>query len=172
MLSEASLWHTGYWYVFTTFRFRQECKFMRIMSKEVYGKKRVPHHRNMSDESYFSVVNKIKIFTWSSVDVFLHMSSYDQISKLFCFTIYSYLLVKREIPSRIFGSHPSEYDENLSSTVLRWNIKHRLAFQKKSLTSMLYQIWFHEQFQLNDVKSILWNHAVYWNVGWFPKGGG
>ena len=49
------------------------------------------------------------------------LSTYDQILKYFWFTelylsltTYSYLLVQREIPSRIFGSHQSESDENLN----------------------------------------------------------
>ena len=48
--------------------------------------------------------------------------SHEQISEYFCFialclsfATYSYLLVQREIPSRIFGSHPSESDENIPS---------------------------------------------------------
>ena len=85
--------------------------------KLVYGKKMALLHRNMLYDSYLSAVNKIKIIIfWSSVDVSLK-ESYEQISEFFCFTAIclsvktlSYLLVPREIQSRIFCSHPSEYD--------------------------------------------------------------
>ena len=72
----------------------------------------------------FPVVMKSKILFWSPVDVFLYQSSYEQVSKMFCFTAlclsfqtWSYLLVQSEIPSRRLGSHPlSEHDSSCDET--------------------------------------------------------
>ena len=69
-------------------------------------------YRNMSDNA-ISCSNKAKIIFWSPVDVFLDQSSYEQVSKMFCFTAlclsfqtWSYLLVQCDIPSRRLGSQP------------------------------------------------------------------
>ena len=67
---------------------------------------------------------KTKILFLSPVDVFFYQSSYEQVSKKFCFTAlclsfktWSYLLVQSEIPSRISGSHLSEHDASCDETL-------------------------------------------------------
>ena len=69
-------------------------------------------YRNMLDNAIFCS-NKAKIIFWSPVDVFLYQSSYEQVSKMVCFTAlclsfqtWSYLLVQYDIPSRRLGSQP------------------------------------------------------------------
>ena len=116
----------------------QQVKSLRRMGhplhchKQNVGNKGALSHRNMSD-SYFPVVIKTKILFWSPVDVFFYQSSYEQVSKMFCFTAlclsfqtWSYLLVHSEIPSRILGSHPlSEHDASCDETQSKTcNLKH------------------------------------------------
>ena len=96
----------------------QQVKSLRRMGhplhchKQNVGNKEALSHGNMSD-SYFPVVIKSKILFWSPVDVFLYQSSYEQVSKMVCFTAlclsfqtWSYLLVQCDIPSRRLGSQP------------------------------------------------------------------
>ena len=106
----------------------QQVKSLRRMGQPLHchklnvGNKGALSHRNMLD-SFFPVVIKTKILFWSPVDVFFFQSSYEQVSKIFCFTALclsfktlSYLLVPSEIPSRILGSHPSEHDSSCDET--------------------------------------------------------
>ena len=107
----------------------QQKKSLRRMGHPLHcheqnvGNKEALSRRNMLD-MLFPVVIKSKILFWSPVDVFLYQSSYEQVSKMFCFTAlclsfqtWSYLLVQSEIPSRRLGSHPlSEHDSSCDET--------------------------------------------------------